>query len=290
MDAALKTALSAAISNATGEAFEINRQIAVGGGCINEATLISSDRQRYFVKLNDTNAHEMFTAEAEALEAINQTGSIKAPRPFAHGYAENHAFLILEAISFGTGSTQNWQLMGQQLAELHRHTAQQFGWHRNNTIGSTPQLNAWADDWATFFREQRLRPQFALARKNGFHFKQAEALLQQVEVILNGHKPDPSLLHGDLWSGNAGFTTDGIPVVFDPASYYGDREADLAFSEFFGGFAPAFYEGYGASWPLPPGCASRKILYNLYHVLNHANLFGGSYANQAQRMIQQLLA
>jgi len=290
MSPGLETAIAAAISESAGNKFEIRERRHAGGGCINEAIILSDERRTYFVKLNSAAATDMFAAEAEALEALLQTRTIKVPRPIAFGQAESRAYLILEAVRFGHGKTENWQLMGRQLAELHHHCTHQFGWHRDNTIGSTPQSNQPTEDWATFFREQRLRPQFDLTRKNGFQFSGSDALLDAVDTLLHDHHPKASLLHGDLWSGNAGFTHDGTPVIYDPASYYGDRETDLAFSEFFGGFPAAFYTGYESVWPLEPGYTQRKVLYNLYHVLNHANLFGSSYALQAQSMIHRLLS
>jgi protein-ribulosamine 3-kinase len=157
------------------------------------------------------------------------------------------------------------------LASLHRQTGPRFGWHRDNYIGLAPQINGWRDDWAEFFIECRLRPQFERAGLKGEFF----------EKLLRNHRPQPSLLHGDLWSGNAGFIAEG-PVVFDPAVYYGDREADLAMTELFGGFPDEFYAAYDAAWPRERGYESRKHLYNLYHLLNHLNLFGSGYLAQVE--------
>ncbi len=289
MHAELQTAISRSITEATARAFEARQSKPSRGGCINQAVILSDGTQRYFVKLNAASKLKMFVAESAALQAIDATNSIRVPRPIAHGSAHGNAFLVLEALDFGPGNTAGWQRMGQQLATLHRHSHQQFGWHADNTIGSTPQHNGWTEQWAEFFREQRLRPQFQLAKRNGHAFDQAERLLQTIPALLAGHTPEPALLHGDLWSGNAGFTTDGTPVIYDPATYYGDRETDLAFSEYFGGFPPAFYQGYRSAWPLPADYERRKPLYNLYHVLNHANLFGGGYASEAARIIEDLL-
>jgi fructosamine-3-kinase len=290
MNATLKKVLSTAITEATGSPFCGARLQPVTGGDINEAFLLSDAQQSYFIKLNTATKLDMFIAEAQSLTALRQSNSIRAPRPITHGQCENHAFLVLEAIDFGPPASDSWQQMGQQLAAMHRQTAEQFGWPDDNTIGSTPQHNAWTSNWADFFREQRLHPQFEFARKNGLQLAHTDALLQHVASRLKDHHPAPALLHGDLWSGNASFCDDGTPVLFDPASYYGDRETDLAFSEFFGGFAPEFYQGYNDAWPLPSGYQQRKTLYNLYHVLNHANLFGGNYITEAQQMIFQLLA
>lgn len=257
---------------------------------MNQAFLLTDTQQQsYFVKLNSADKLDMFIAESQALKIIDKSGSIHAPRPITHGRTQNHAFLVLETIEFGPPAESSRQEMGLQLAALHRTTNDRHGWHRDNTIGSNQQHNPWTTEWADFFRNQRLKPQFELAHRNRIPFEHAQALLDQVPKLLEGHTPAPSLLHGDLWSGNTSFCEDGTPVLFDPASYYGDRETDLAFTEYFGGFSPEFYQGYNEAWPLPEGYSQRKPLYNLYHVLNHANLFGGNYITEAQQMIFQLL-
>jgi len=169
------------------------------------------------------------------------------------------------------------------LAALHRRQAARFGWARDNTIGATPQANGWCESWTMFWRERRLAPQLALAARNGYRID-----VPPVWRLLEGHEPAPSLLHGDLWSGNAGFLPDGAPVLFDPAVYYGDREADLAMTELFGGFPGEFYCAYNAAWPLASGYQQRKPLYNLYHLLNHLNLFGGGYLTQVRAALRLL--
>jgi fructosamine-3-kinase len=289
MKTELQQTIAEAIAETTGSAFSISNCRPQGGGCINEAWLLSDSGTSYFVKLNSAAGLAMFEAEAAALKELAATGAIKVPQPITYGTASGQSYLILEAIPFGSAKSGSWETMGRQLARLHRSTARSFGWHRDNVIGSTPQRNDWFDGWTEFFRERRLRPQFEMARKNGYEFAQADSLLGQVGTILAGHKPEASLLHGDLWSGNAGFLDDGTPVIYDPATYYGDRETDLAFSEFFGGFPASFYAAYEKEWPLAPGYETRKTLYNLYHVLNHANLFGGGYAGQASSTISELL-
>jgi fructosamine-3-kinase len=181
--------------------------------------------------------------------------------------------------------------LGDQLAALHRATESRFGWHRGNTIGSTPQSNEWHEDWIVFYRERRLRVQIDLAaRRMGAPLRQlGETLMERLPEFFQDYRPAPSLLHGDLWSGNVATMREGDPVIFDPAVYYGDREADIAMTELFGGFSADFYAAYRRAWPLDPGYETRKSLYNLYHVLNHFNLFGGGYGMQAQQMMQRLL-
>ncbi|CAA6689687.1 MULTISPECIES: fructosamine kinase family protein [unclassified Lentimonas] len=290
MDPKLVKAISAAISLATDTPFRSTQQAPISGGDINDAYLLSDGQQSYFVKINSAAKLDMFITESQALAAIRKSRSIRAPQPITHGRSGAYAFLALEAIQFGPPATQSWQQMGQQLATLHRTTAERFGWHRDNTIGSTPQLNQTTTHWSEFFCKQRLCPQLDLAQANGIRLTQTDALLERAAALLADHHPDASLLHGDLWKGNTSFCNDGTPVIFDPASYYGDRETDLAFTEYFGGFAPEFYDSYHSAWPLPTGHDQRKPLYNLYHTLNHANLFGGNYVTEAQQTIFRLLA
>jgi fructosamine-3-kinase len=200
---------------------------------------------------------------------------------------------VLEYLNLTTqANALNWQQMGRDLAALHRYSITSdghYGWHLNNTIGSTPQINTWRTDWNEFLAIDRLGYQLQLARHKGGHFPQAEKLLAKLPEILGNYRPQPSLVHGDLWSGNASFTTSGVPVIFDPATYWGDREVDIAMTELFGGFPAAFYAGYNEVYPLDSGYSQRKDLYNLYHILNHFNLFGGSYYSQAERAIDMLL-
>ncbi len=274
------------IQTTTGKPFRIGDHVPVGGGCINRAFRIGDAQQIYFVKVNRASKASMF--EAEALGLQEMAAQIRVPRPLCWGIASDQSYLVLEWIDLGQAS--NWPEMGQQLAALHRATYPQgFGWHQDNTIGETPQLNPWTQDWANFFAEYRIGHQLKLAAQKGAHFIQAETLLKAIPKVLAGHDPEPSLVHGDLWSGNAAFDTAGAPVIFDPATYYGDREVDLAMTGLFGGFPEAFYEGYQSAWPLESGYRERKVLYNLYHILNHFNLFGGSYAGQAELMMKQVI-
>jgi fructosamine-3-kinase len=283
--------LEAAIGAASGRPFACTRQSAQGGGCINRGfALIGDDGRRYFAKFNDADNLDMFEAEADGLRELEAAAAIRVPHPVASGSSGNEAFLVLEWLDLG-GQGQPADL-GRQLALLHRHSQAAFGWWRDNHIGSTPQHNSTLPDWIEFYRTQRLRPQFDLARRHDSPrglLQQGERLLERLEAFFPGYHPVPSLLHGDLWGGNHGYA-DGVPVLFDPAVYYGDREADLAMTELFGGYPAAFYAAYREAWPLDPGYRVRKHLYNLYHVLNHFNLFGGGYAAQAEDMVGHLLA
>lgn len=283
------------IGQATGRKFELNNRKSIGGGCINEGFEITSagaGGDRYFLKLNRAEALPMFEAEALGLKQLAAAQAIRVPRPICWGTAGDDCYLVMEYLAFGSGSSQAWADMGRQLARLHRLAISDrgFGWQRNNTIGSTPQINNWSPTWSEFWTEQRIGYQLRLGQRQGGRFEGSDRLLAQIPRLLKGHNPQPSLVHGDLWSGNAAILADGTPTIFDPAAYYGDREVDLAMTELFRGFPAAFYQGYAEIWPLESGYQNRKLLYNLYHVLNHFNLFGGSYSAQANRMIEQLLS
>jgi fructosamine-3-kinase len=289
MKKALQSELDRLISEAKDAPFVTKSTRRAGGGCIHQSYLLMGDSDCYFVKINEASKADVFAAEADSLRAIHEAGVIACPAPIAEAHIAGHSALVMEALIFGSSGADGWSQMGRQLAALHRVRGEQFGWHRDNYIGESPQSNSRTANWADFFCEQRLLPQLQMAADRGLRFRSAEALLDAARRLLEPHRPEPALCHGDLWSGNASFLSDGTPVIYDPASYYGDRETDLAFSEFFGGFPPTFYSAYQSVWPLPGGYEQRKTLYNLYHVINHANLFGGSYASQAQTMIGVLL-
>jgi protein-ribulosamine 3-kinase len=263
------------------ERLRIDSAEPVAGGCIHACFKVSIGRRALFLKCNDAGQADNFAAEAEGLEALRRNG-MRAPEPVSHGTAGDKAFLLLEFLPLR--SQGDFAALGRVLAASHRKPGPRFGWHRDNSIGATPQSNGWCDDWGEFWRERRLEPQLALAKKNGVDLGKVD-----LDGVLANHRPSPSLLHGDLWSGNAGFTPAG-PVVFDPAVYYGDREADLAMTELFGGFPRAFYEAYEEAYPLDEGYALRKELYNLYHLLNHLNLFGAGYLGQVERTLRLLRA
>lgn len=285
--------IEAAISKATGIAIHIGHPRSVGGGSINAAYEIRDGELRYFVKLNTSDHADMFAAEAEGLQEMAATHTLRIPRPVCWGTAESQTWIVMEYLPLGGSGREAVRALGEGLAAMHRHTKKEFGWHRDNTIGSTPQSNNWMPDWIDFMREQRLGYQLHLAERRGAPgglVRQGEQLLADLDTFFSDYRPAPSLLHGDLWSGNYAITSAGEPTIFDPAVYYGDREADLAMTELFGGFPDDFYAAYEASWPTDSGYKVRKTLYNLYHILNHYNLFGGGYATQADRMISQLLS
>jgi protein-ribulosamine 3-kinase len=285
--------LAALIASRLGVTIASQPARSVHGGSINNCYRWESSGGPLFVKLAGVSALPMFEAEAAGLRELAQASATCVPKVLACAATPSHAFLALEWIDLTSASNNAQALLGEQLARQHRVTASQFGWSRDNTIGSTEQINTWTSDWPTFFREHRLRFQLELAQRNGHGGRLQESgrkLLERVHLFFTSHRPAASLLHGDLWGGNASADSSGLPVIFDPAVYYGDREADLAMTRLFGGFSASFYAAYDSAWPLPREAAERADLYNLYHVLNHLNLFGGGYLRQAQGLIDRLLA
>ncbi|TAG98279.1 MAG: fructosamine kinase family protein [Oscillatoriales cyanobacterium] len=308
--------ISAHISEVTGDKFAIDNRRSVSGGCINQGYAISSTSRTYFAKINQASQVAMFEAEALGLQQMRETQTIRVPESICWGTEGNSAYIVLEWLDLGgRGGDSAWdsfasragEEMGRKLAAMHKCTPPSppllrggeepnagllrgcFGWDRNNTIGSTLQINHWTANWAEFWAEHRIGYQLKLANSRGGHFPQGERLLKVIPELLADYEPEPSLVHGDLWGGNAGIMPGGEPVIFDPATYFGDREVDMAMTELFGGFPAAFYRGYNQVWPLDSGYEKRKTLYNLYHILNHFNLFGGSYDSQANQMINRIL-
>jgi fructosamine-3-kinase len=284
--------IAARIAAVSGRPFKPAPPRGAGGGCINRSVVLSDGASSYFVKLNDSTRLAMFEAEAAGLEEIAASDTIRVPVPLCTGTAGGEAYLAMEHLRLGGYGGGSAALAGRQLAQMHRTTREDFGWKRDNTIGSTPQPNGYLSDWVAFWRGRRLGFQLALAARNGYGGRLQERgrlLLEGLEKLMD-HDPAPSLLHGDLWGGNIGYAEGGEPVVYDPAVYYGDREADVAMTELFGGFGADFYAAYREAWPLDPGYETRRDLYNLYHVVNHLNLFGAGYLGQAQGMIERLLA
>ena len=286
-------ALAREMAALTGNACADEPARKVGGGSINSCYYWPSGGAPMFVKIAPRASAAAFAAEADGLRELDAAHALRVPRVLATGVAGAAAFLALEWLEAGRADEACEERLGAGLAALHRLGTARFGWWRDNTIGRTPQANGWCTQWLEFFRERRLRPQLALAARRGFAgllTERGERLLAALPALLADHNPQPALLHGDLWGGNWLATQAGEPALFDPAVYYGDRETDLAMTRLFGGFGTAFYRSYESAAPLPRGAALRADLYNLYHVLNHANLFGGAYAHQARAQIDRLLA
>lgn len=281
------------IESATRQPFKLLKAQPLAGGDINSAYRLQSESRSYFVKLNTSDRVAMFEAEAAGLEALTQTQTIRVPKLIVCSKTADHAFLVLEYIALNNLNGRSEQLLGQQLAQLHMQSQDYFGWHRDNTIGSTAQVNGRYHDWISFWQQQRLGHQLTLAAANGYGGRLqtlGEKLCADLKPLFSGYRPQPALVHGDLWGGNVAADEQGNPVIYDPACYFGDRETDMAMTELFGGFGSAFYQAYQAVYPLDQGYARRKTLYNLYHILNHLNLFGRGYLHQAESMIDKLLA
>ena len=277
------------------ESAELNIKIdnltSVNGGDICDAYKIESGSQTYFLKTHKASMYNMLRCEAVNLSTIAATNTIKTPQVISHGETKSYSFLLLEYLDLvHSGSHAE---LGIKLAKLHQHSASYFGWEEYNWIGASSQPNEKYEDWISFWREMRLSHQVDLAKANHAPrslVKSCNRLLSDYYPIFTDYSPKPSLLHGDLWSGNFAFIADGDPVIYDPASYYGDHEADLAMTELFGGFSQDFYSAYNEHFPIDAGYRVRKDFYNLYHVLNHFNLFGGGYANQAERLCEKVLS
>jgi len=286
------------ISDASSTRFSFAHATPISGGYTNQAARLEGSiddnhkggEECYFVKLNSADKAAMFAAECAGLAALAATHTVRVPRVIAFGIAGQHAFLVLE--HFKLYRNGNNRLLGAQLAALHRIQSTEFGWDMDNTLSLTPQHNTRSVDWLSFWREQRLGFQLNLAAHHGYGGKLQELghrIMDALPALFAGYHPAASLLHGDLWGGNYAFLADGTPMIFDPAPYFGDREADIAMTELFGGFDPDFYAAYHAAYPLEAGYATRKNLYNLYHILNHCNLVGSSYIKQAEMVMQSLL-
>lgn len=287
----LNEQLSAEISRALGRPFHARIGREADGGCIHRALVLEGDGERWFVKLNAADTLPMFEAERDGLAALAETLAFRVPRPLSCGVIGDQACLVLDHLDLKPVAERAGAIaFGHALAAQHRRTGARYGWRRANFIGTTPQANPESDSWPRFFAEARLLPQLRRTGAYGPSLrKKGESLAEKLPAFFLDYRPPASLLHGDLWHGNAAMCG-AQPAVFDPAVYYGDREADLAMTELFGGFPEAFYAAYREAWPLADGYESRKTLYNLYHVLNHLNLFGAGYLRQAERMIDKLLA
>ena len=286
--------LESQLQQQIGTDFRIRHHQAIGGGCISNAVRIDGNdrKQSFFVKYHHKAADGMFAAEYRGLQVLQQANAICIPQPICYGDAAGVQYLCMEYIPLQALDSHSLPKLGEQLAKLHRQTSDQFGWEMDNWIGSTPQKNSFKKNWIAFWKEERFEFQLDLAKHNQCKtslLDKGNHLLQQIEAFFDQHQPMPSLLHGDCWSGNCASDANGNPVLFDPAIYYGDREADLAMTELFGGFSQSFYQAYQQTYPLDAGYEDRKLLYNLYHILNHFNIFGGGYGAQSECIIDTLL-
>ena len=268
----------------------------VGGGCINSAAKLRTTLGTFFLKWNASVGEGFFRAEAEGLSALAAAGRVRTPRVVA--CCEDRAevpWLLLEWIEEGSAARTSWEDLGRRLASLHRSRSDEsgFGWKGDNVIGSLPQPNGWRANWGRFWAENRIRPLARELRGAGVVTSHQASTLDRAADRAGGlldaaaSADGPSLLHGDLWSGNVFFAAGGEPVLIDPAVYVGHREVDLAMSRLFGGFPRAFYRAYEEAWPLQPGHELRRPAYQLYPLLVHARLFGGGYAAAAVRAAER---
>lgn len=264
---------------------------AVGGGDTHQAhALQAADGRLFFVKYATLpRAADMFRTEAQGLALLGASRVIRTPRVWAHGTApDGPSFLLLDFIPSGQRSRLFWENFGAALANLHGNTAEKFGFAHGNFIGLLPQSNGRHDRWSEFYAAERLLPQTRLARDSGridvATARQVEKLCARIDRICP--EESPALIHGDLWSGNFLCDRAGQPVLIDPAAAFAHREMDLGMAQLFGGFDAAFFQAYETAWPLEPGFAGRVGVYQLYYVLVHVNLFGGSYAGQARDILR----
>lgn len=257
-------------------------------GDSHKAYRISDGKKRYFVKVNHADKLPHFEAEAEGLEHFDKTQLFRVPQVICCGVCEDNSFLVMEFITLSQGDDNAWFEFGQQLANLHKdQTQQMYGWQDDNFIGLNPQPNRWHKKWPQFFAEQRIGFMLQLLAEKGHKLGDIDEVVHSVESLLAGHNPVASMLHGDLWRGNTGFNKNQA-VMFDPAFYYGDRETDIAMTELFNKFPTTFYQGYESAWPLSEHYQYRKTIYQLYHILNHAAIFGGHYIQSAQATLKNL--
>ncbi len=289
MSSELATALQSALSLDTAPVVTSTR-----GGDTASAWLAELADQRWFMKSEPLSRHVGFEAEAYNLERL-AAGPLVVPQVIALGSTRTMHWMALEFLDLQRLSAATAAALGEGLATLHDSLQHdRYGWPSNNQIGRSPQQNQWSSDWGQFFATQRLAPlvrQLATRMSRESH-DELMGLVVRAPDWLRDHRPTPVLLHGDLWGGNAAAARVGdtlLPAVYDPACYFGDREADIAMTELFGGFPESFYQRYQQTWPLPAGYPERRDLYNLYHVLNHAVLFGGSYLQQTQMLVSRLL-
>lgn len=287
MNSQIANAIAEALGWSAGEV----RSRPVTGGSIAGSWRLECEGRRAFVKTMPDTRAAMLDAERYGLERLSESGAVRTPSVLGYGNAPARAWLALEWLELRPLSGRASVEFGRQLAELHCARSEFFGLDHDNFIGATPQRNRQTADWSEFLFGQRLGFQLELLAEHrcGLGPDLVPALRETWRRHFADHAPQPSLLHGDLWGGNVAGLEDGQPVVFDPAVHYGDRECDLAMADLFGGLDKAFFEAYHDRWPLEPGWELRRRFYQLYHLLNHANLFGGSYVDASRRLIDKLL-
>ena len=291
MEELIQKALSS--SNKVSNNSLIEKIIPIGGGCIHKAWCIHfQNGKRVFAKSNHIDNINMFKFESECLSVLNKFANksyICVPKTLDLISYQNLSILFLEWIDFKKCQQNH---LGKGLALLHKSSSEwcqkNFGWEEEGFIGSSTQARGWDSNWGEFFVNYRLRPQLIQAKVWGVQIDEYEDVLIYLSSYLNNHHPRTSIVHGDLWSGNCGSTKNGLGSLYDPASYWADREVDISMTKLFGGFNREFYKGYEEIWPLDKFSKDRTDIYNLYHLLNHANIFGGSYKENSLKILKDL--
>lgn len=282
--------IKATLREKTGFDHTIKQVAPVGGGCINHAHVVSTDKDRFFVKYNHARRYpDMFEAEAQGLGVLKKADKLPVPGVIGTGLSGDYAFLILEYINSQPQEKDFWENFGRGLARLHKHTSPKFGLNHPNYIGSLPQSNSFCESWTQFFITQRIQPQLRLSRESGKIDKTQEQKFERLFARLNELFPSgpPALQHGDLWSGNYMTGIRGQAVIIDPAVYFGHRYMDLGMSKLFGGFHNEFYQAYHAEYPLDAGWQQGIEIANLYPIMVHVNLFGGGYIESVSRILRK---
>jgi fructosamine-3-kinase len=287
----LMNQVATSIAEATNEPFTPSSFSGGGGGdWASTGTIIDEKQQKeYFVKSSNMGGYAMLNAEFEGIKDIYDSKTIRVPRPICKGSSDANFYIVFEKLALG-GRGDGLQF-AKDLCAMHKTTSPNgmYGWKINNTCGATVQINTWTETWPEFWDQHRLGHILGLSKRKGAKFEEEVELREKVKELLHQHTVVPSLVHGDLWSGNSAYTQDGNPVIFDPATYYGDREVDIAMTKLFGFQSREFYETYNKEWPLEEGYELRETIYNLYHILNHYVLFGGGYLSKAKSMITRIL-
>jgi fructosamine-3-kinase len=269
---------------------KIKKCVPVSGGDISRAFLLYTDSDRVFCKLNSSStARSMFEAEADGLEAINKTKTLKTPVVYAINELEEGACLLMEYVPSKSPESRDLENLGAQLAAMHQSSSDYYGWDNPNFIGNLPQSNQKHDNWVTFYIQERLVPQFQAAINQKLLTKDDVPGVAKLRAVINSYCPDvnPSLLHGDLWSGNYLIAENGVPYLIDPAVYFGHSEIDLSMSRLFGGFGASFYSAYYDIHPSQSDESNRMAIYQLYYLLVHLNLFGASYYKSVKEILQE---
>jgi len=281
------------IARAESNSFVVRQRVKVSGGSICSTFKVDDGNRIYLVKLNKADCQHLFEAECDGLALLRKVGAaVRIPDVISIGSGQDRSWMVLEYIALRPATVDSATKLGVAMAQIHHTVAEQYGWDRDNAIGSTPQINTRMSQWGAFFYQHRLGEQLRLAEQKRLDIvllRKGELVLKECAQLLDGHQPAPSLLHGDLWSGNQAVDQAGEAVLFDPAIYFGDRECDLAMTRLFGGIPDSFLQAYHDAYPIEPGFEQRVHLYNLYHLLNHANMFGGGYIRQSEKMMDRIL-